>query len=318
MKNYAVEYEAIATMRDIIGTTGTAVETPSGMVQWLARLRLMEGVPFGYLISHDELLPPESIRFFYVNRNWTDAAVDGAISVGAVTSRDRELIAGAHPALKEEVDRAERLVRSVEEASDGPAGVMTGFLLRSRAVSGWPGMEVHAERKPPTGAGFERLPFLRFERLAPAVLLVLMDGIPDRVRIEEPRQGIQFGVDLTSSGSEIPLKNKATGEELEAGDITSEPGGGLIDDAALKVPFRKGAPGVVHVTELARRLQLTRAKVPSLNEALLTDDESSDELAVQMLQFPYCQPFEQAGGGSGWFRATLPLRIVRLSHGESG
>lgn len=316
MKNYAMEHEAIATMRDIIGTTATEVDPPSGMVQWLARLRLMEGVPFSYVISHDELLPPESIRFFYVNRNWTDAAIDGAISVGAVTSRDRELIAGAHPALKEAVDHAERLVRSVEEPSDGPAGVMTGFLLRSRAVSGWPGMEVHAERRPATGANFERLSFLRFERLAPAVLLVLMDGIPDRLRIEEPRQGIQFGVDLTASGSEMPLKNKATGEELEDGDITTSPGSGMINDGALKVPFREGAPGVVHVTELANRLQLTRTNVPSANQPLLTDDENSDEFAVQMLQFPYCQPFEQAGGGTRWFKATLPLQIVLLSHGE--
>ena len=34
------------------------------------------------------------------------------------------------------------------------------------------------------------------ERLAPAVLLVLFDGVPAVVHIEEPRQGIQFGVRL--------------------------------------------------------------------------------------------------------------------------
>ena len=39
------------------------------------------------------------------------------------------------------------------------------------------------------------------ERLAPAVLLVLFDGIPAVVHIEEPRQGIQFGVRLTPTAA---------------------------------------------------------------------------------------------------------------------
>jgi hypothetical protein len=314
MKNFAVAEEAIAKMKDIVATAAEDVDTPPALVQWLARLRLMEGVPFAYLMAHDELLPPESIRFFYVNRNWTDAAVDGAVSIGAATSRDRELIAASHGALVEAIDRAEWLVRSVEEPVDGPAGVLTGFLLRSRAVSGWPGLEVHAERGP---AGTpERVRFLRFERLAPAVLFVLMDGIPDRVRIEEPRQGIQFGVDLPSTGPRVPLKNRTTGEPLEQSNIVGTPGTALITDAKLKVPFRQGAPGVVHVTELARRLQLTTSNVPAPTQPLVTDDESSDELAVQMLQFPYCQPFENAEGGTGWFRASLPLQIVLSSHGD--
>jgi hypothetical protein len=313
MKNYALSAESIAKMKTTLTTAASETEAPSALVEWLARLRLMEGVPFAYLVVHDELLPPESIRFFYVNRNWTDAALDGAVSVGAVTSRDRELISASHDAVREAVDRVERLVRAVEESADGPAGVLTGFLLRSRAVSGWPGLEVHAERG--SSDAPDRVRFLRFERLAPAVLLVLMDGVPDRVRIEEPRQGIQFGVDLATSGAVVPLKNKATGAPLEPADIVDTPGPGVIDDAVLRVPFRSGAPGVVHVTELARRLRLTTASVPGPTQALLTDDESSDEFAVQMLQFPYCQPFEEAGGGTGWFAASLPIQVVLLSHG---
>ena len=313
MKNFALSAESIAKMKTTLTTAASETEAPSALVEWLARLRLMEGVPFAYLVVHDELLPPESIRFFYVNRNWTDAAVDGAVSVGAVTSRDRELVSASHDAVREAVDRAERLVRVVEESADGPAGVLTGFLLRSRAVSGWPGLEVHAERGP-SGAP-DRVRFLRFERLAPAVLMVLMDGVPDRVRIEEPRQGIQFGVDLAASGAVVPLKNKATGAPLDKGDIDDALVPGMIEDAALRVPFRSGSPGVVHVTELARRLMLTTARVPGPAQALLTDDESSDEFAVQMLQFPYCQPFEEAGGGTGWFAASLPIQVVLQSHG---
>jgi hypothetical protein len=58
------------------------------MVGWLARLRLLEGTPFRYLVPSEEMLPNESIRFFHVDRNWLDALVDGAISVGRLGSRD--------------------------------------------------------------------------------------------------------------------------------------------------------------------------------------------------------------------------------------
>jgi len=45
---------------------------PPYMESFLAHIRLLVGVPFEYLIPDDRLLPPESIRFFYVDRSWTD------------------------------------------------------------------------------------------------------------------------------------------------------------------------------------------------------------------------------------------------------
>ena len=77
---------AISKLKDSVSTTTPEEQSggfPPLLVDWLARLRLLERVPFAYLVPDDELLPPESIRFFYLNRNWTDAAVDGALAVGA-------------------------------------------------------------------------------------------------------------------------------------------------------------------------------------------------------------------------------------------
>src|SRR5512147_2237184 len=62
---------------------------PAELRTWLTRLRLLDGVPFAYLVADTQLLPPESIRFFYVDRRWTDALVQGALSVGTVNSDDR-------------------------------------------------------------------------------------------------------------------------------------------------------------------------------------------------------------------------------------
>ena len=39
-------------------------------------------MPFSYLVPDADLLPIESIRFFYVDRAWTDALVQGVLSVG--------------------------------------------------------------------------------------------------------------------------------------------------------------------------------------------------------------------------------------------
>ena len=71
---------------------------------------------------------------------------------------------------------------------------------------------------------------LRLERLAPAVLLCLFDGIPSVVHIEEPRQGVQFGFTMKpkAGGFEATLRprDKATFDYLNV--------------PAVPVPFRVG------------------------------------------------------------------------------
>ena len=143
LKTKAASLHAIALVRKAIHRPPTDDDgLPDAVVDWLARLRLLSNVPFAYLVPDHRLLPTESIRFFYLNRNWTDAAVDGAMSVGAVTTKDRAQLQGLHATLRAAVDRHERRVWAKDAGAaptDGPAEVVTGFLLRSRAVSGWPG-----------------------------------------------------------------------------------------------------------------------------------------------------------------------------------
>ena len=59
----------------------SAARMPAALADWLARLRLLYGVPFNYLVPDSRLLPQESVRFFYIDRNFTDRLVDGALSV---------------------------------------------------------------------------------------------------------------------------------------------------------------------------------------------------------------------------------------------
>jgi hypothetical protein len=273
---------------------------PFELRQWLARLRLLEGVPFAYLAADSQLLPQESIRFFYLDRAWTDALVQGALSVGTVNSADRAQLAAVYEQARAEIDEEERRVRlpGGEGVQQGAAGTVTGFLLRSRAVSGWPGMHVRGYASEPAKRDDEiipesdprRLKVLRMQRLAPAVLLVLFDGLPAVVHIEEPRQGVQFGVRLESAGGPnvfrawVPGRDATTSEDVE---VPANSGRKVRVD----VPFRPNAPGVVDIPTLVKNF-LAKKDVLKTGNTL-----DSAELALQMIRFPYRQVFGDTSVG---------------------
>jgi hypothetical protein len=265
---------------------------PGELRRFLARLRLLHGVPFSYLVPDADLLPIESIRFFYIDRAWTDALVQGVLSVGTITTADRIQLEAVYPKIRDDVDDAERRIRKPREEKplQGPGGTITGFLMRSRLVSGWPNLHVRAYSRDvleddalTTAAESDpdRMKVLRMERLAPAVLLVLFDGVPAVVHVEEPRQGIQFGARLNSDDppaqrrAKVKGRNNTTGQPMPPEDIFNA-------DNSVDVPFRRGAPGVINIGELRKRLSnLTNAGV------LL----EPNQYALQMLRFPYRQVF---------------------------
>jgi len=275
---------------------------PAELRKWLVRLRLLEGVPFANLVSDSELLPPESIRWFYLDRRWTDAVVQGALSVGTVNSDDRIQLANQYGAIRVELDDEERNHRrgGGTDRREGGAGPVSGFLLRSRAVSGWPGLHVRAfDVDPAEGddALFDdddprRIRLLRLERLAPAVLLCLFDGIPKVVHIEEPRQGIQFGFDHTDTGP----RRGASLRPRDKDDF------GYIDTKDIDVPFRVGSSGVVDV----RRLGDALAAVPNTG-AGDSDGLDSAEYALQLVRFPWRQVFGDVANDTvtAVFRPTI-------------
>jgi hypothetical protein len=295
---------------------GTRV-TPFELRDFLARLRLLEGVPFSYLVADSELLPTESIRFFYLDRAWTDAIVQGALSVGTVSTSDRAQLEALYGTVRDEVDEEERRVRlpGGEAVQQGAAGPVTGFLLRSRAVSGWPGLHVRAYREELGGSDDATIPesdprrikLLRMERLAPAVLLVLFDGIPAVVHVEEPRQGIQFGVRLSPAGGPNDFS-----AEVIARDATTA--ADVAPERRVTVPFRPGSPGVLDM----QRLDTALMNTTGTNMGAEVDGA---EFALQMLRFPYRQVFgDPSAGGThpieDVFTPTVSLAKLKISFEE--
>lgn len=161
-----------------------APDFPEQVTEWFAELLCLKHVPFHYLVPREEMLPVNSLRFFQVDMNWLECLLDGAFSVGRVTSADITQ------------DGEARKAGNVPKA---PA--YSGFLLRSPLVSGWPNLEVEAytQAVPPGDdylpKGISPTKRLRFDRLGEDVLLCLFDGEIQTIDIHEHAETIHFGVD---------------------------------------------------------------------------------------------------------------------------
>jgi hypothetical protein len=178
------------------------------IADWLGRRYALEGVPFEALVPNAALLPAESIRCFYVDVNWLDALLQGALSVGVESSRDtvyqdlmKDLLwdsAIAAAALL----RGQLLGRELPAVGGEPEG-MAGMLLRSALVSGWPGLEARGYEKTASDGSPDldtEIPLLRMERLGGGVMLCLWPQVPAVVAIGEPQEGVGFGFEDAPPG----------------------------------------------------------------------------------------------------------------------
>jgi hypothetical protein len=301
-----------------VAPTQPEAEMPPYMESFLAHLRLLVGVPFDYLVPDERLLPDESIRFFYIDRSWTDRLVDGAVAVGKIGTREQAHHQAHAPAVNQQLDQSERIVRALQRGiadfatlksnndnSPAAADVITGFLLRSQAVSGWPSMDVRAYSRdiaePLDAADPKVFPLqlktLRLELLSPSVMLALFQGVPQLLLLEEPHHGIQFGIHV--NGSDTVYLRVPTGQQFI--NTSKNP-------VNVAVPFRAANNRVVHVAELRRRLNAAQLANPGSIQ-----QTGSAAFAISVLSLPWRQRFEgsvdQAGTQnlSGGFVSTLNL-----------
>jgi hypothetical protein len=174
--------------------------------------------------------------------------------------------------------------------------IRTGFLLRSAVVSGWPGLEVRAfaDRE-----GTKAIELLRLERLAPDVMICIISGeqgIPARINIEEPGEGLQFGVVLRS-GKDKPL-DRAIAPRWPGFTQPERTGKVITTDSKRWVPpvmRRKSGKDTRVLDVLASRANL-KARLIELEAMTQAQELESADFALQMVKSPAQQPFsaEQA------------------------
>src|SRR5271166_1809307 len=256
---------------------------PPDVVAWLAQLMLLYGLPFEYLAPAPSMLPPESIRFFFLDQNWTDRLIDGAASVGVSSTMEQlatyatleELVLQA--ALAAPTVRASLLGQPAPPAAT-PAGPITGFLLRSAVVSGWPGLEVAAI----DSGGKSLIPPLRFERLSPDVLLCLFNGLPVEVDLKQPSETLHFGV----------VEDKSGAPQATLRYVSGASAGMQIDTDECAIVRRNGDAPTTVVNVQKTAIALANALIEK--NALPTGSAlTAAQFAIEMVQSAGLQPFKK-------------------------
>ena len=231
------------------------VPVPEEIRKWFKDLAELKDVPFHHLVPDERLLPKESIRFFHVDSAWVDSLLDGAFSVGRVLdgdhSHDQDLHDNRH-------DGDTAVARNSHE-------ILTGFLIRSEVVRGWPQLEIDAYAEIIEGrkssAGKPDLERLRMDRLSPNVLLCLFKGEVGTVDVHQQPEALHFGVDVPDDGSEDYFKQLRTEE-------------GTVEDLRVEVPF----VSTTRLIDIARLAELIRDKTAGSSAF------TSAEFALEMIE----------------------------------
>ena len=267
---------------------------PEPIADWLTQLTLLYGVPFSYLVPDARLLPPESLRFFYVDANWQDRLLDGALSIGASSTGDTLLIQEVYQAASAQVQARQGQLRATlrgaapTTGATTAGGTWTGFLFRSVVVSTWPGLEIYAT------AGAAVVPIIRMDLITSDILLCIFNGLPDTVQFVEPGEGLHFGVDGTLGESTYTVSLRGLGyptsDPYEAGaQIQTSPGSGQYLTATGSFRTGTGQPaGVLNVGGLVSAIEQAMPSGALGPDNVLT----SGGFAIQMVRGAGLQEFK--------------------------
>ncbi|KAH6964756.1 hypothetical protein EDB82DRAFT_479148 [Fusarium venenatum] len=130
---------------------------------WIVDCMFLDRVPAHYLISDPSHIPLEALRYFYIDRNWLDAMVDGALSLANHMGQDMD-----RAAIKWGINQF--LKHTPEQQTHRPQVPTYGFYLRSDLVTMYPDLRVTTK-----GDDTCHAPLLRHEILTDGVMLGLLD-----------------------------------------------------------------------------------------------------------------------------------------------
>ncbi|NKB65092.1 MAG: hypothetical protein GKR95_24290 [Gammaproteobacteria bacterium] len=244
-----------------------AVEMPKAVTNFFKELVLLKGLPFQYLVPDEEMLPAESLRFFSIDQQWLLAMIDGALAVDQTSlARSRE---------------ARKLLAKL------PMPV-SGFLLRSEVVSGWPHLMIDASKdlldavKPP----YDGLKCLRRETLGQDTMICLFDGSIQTLDLHLQPEALHFGVDASgeNNGWRKTLRNK-DGKKL---------------NRSIAVPFRgqqEGQFGVEGVVK-TRVFDISKLKDSIKSSQFAGTDFSAAQFGMEMIEGVPLVRFKRSGRGS--------------------
>jgi hypothetical protein len=190
--------------------------------EWLKDLGLLKSVPFNYLVPDEQMLPIESIRFFHLDWFWVECLLGGAFSLGNSLGQ-------------------KEVSNQLSKQQD-----ISGFLLRSQVVAGWPDLQVEASskllNKEDLISNGTKLELLRYDRLSESVLLCLFTGEIKTLDISLKPQGLHFGFDTKNNVLCRSLRNpdgNENGKQVYLSSFKEEDKKAIDIDALAKNIYRE-------------------------------------------------------------------------------
>ena len=217
---------------------------------FLENMALLEGLPLSYLVADDKMLPQESLRLFWLDETWIMSYQNGALSLGRNNQSDR-----VHDRIM--------LAKAISDSASVRSckGNRTGFLLRSKLVTGWPGMEF--ECRDPEGLP---LKILKLEVVTDGIMLGIVEGNLSEIIFKEPAEALHYGMEEEQDSPCVSLVSMKSGKEGE--DIQKY----------QDMLYRDKEEGVVDVSGLAAAMEQALHKADALDGSL-----SSSGFAAELL-----------------------------------
>ena len=169
------------------GATYAAPPMPAFVRTWFDDMLLLKYVPFNYLVPSEDYLPFESIRFFVVDQYWLQCLVDGAFSIARISANDAMIDAQLY-------QQQSPFKSSLSAPVVGNA--LSGFLLRSRAVSGWPHLVIEGSNKTGNSNLFQT-------NLSPNLLLCLFDNVITNLCLYQKPESVHFGFEQDNNDDNL-------------------------------------------------------------------------------------------------------------------
>jgi len=138
------------------------------VLKWIIDKLFFGSVPSHYLISDAAFVPLESLKFFKIDHNWTDAFLDGALSLANHIDQDFDIV---RDAIKKAINR---FISPTAEQLGTPHPVPAyGCYIRSTLVTKFPDLIVNTLPQPS-----ESMVLLRHEIVATDTMLCLFSEPP--------------------------------------------------------------------------------------------------------------------------------------------
>jgi hypothetical protein len=277
------------------------VSIPPRLYDKLLSIRLLSSVPLSYMVPDSSLLPPESIRFFFVDQTWVDRVIDGVLSAANTGSVDITFSCALNQLIRQTLDQALQALATANIQLDGlndtlawdPATQpITGMLIRSDVVRRWPNIGVQAWVSNGTNKKSAPVGVLRAEPLSQGIYIALFAGTPDLVQVIEPHVGLRFGVMVDDE--KTPEDGKY---HVDARNQT----GVAVTPKTIEVPLRAVASRVIDVSSFAASLTPYATGTPI----------GSRLVAMELERQRWVQDFEDTTPEPDGLR-NPPLEILQL------